>query len=182
MNHPLDAFAELGLPRSTVVDEQEMARRFDELSRARHPDAGGDPSSFARLAEARRLLSSTALRWRHLLELEHPGTRLDGALPPALMDVFASLGPALQAAQDLERRKAAASSALARALLAPEEMRQRESLESTAATLAAQLDAVIESARSWDGTAVPLAAWAREAAFLEKWQSQVRDVLGRLGL
>ena len=178
----MDAFAEMGLPRSPAVDEDALARQFDTLSRARHPDAGGETAAFARLAEARRLLSSTALRLRHLLELEHPEARLDGALSPALMDVFATLGPALQAAQDVERRRASASSALARALLAPQEMLARETLEHIAESLAQHLDAIVDASRSWDGTAQPLAAWAREAAFLEKWQSQVRHTLTRLGL
>lgn len=178
----MDAFAEMGLPRSPVVDEDALARQFDSLSRLRHPDAGGEAAAFARLAEARRLLSSTALRLRHLLELEHPGSRLEGDLTAGLMDLFATLGPALQQAQDLERRKAAASSALARALLATEEMRAREILEPMAESLAGRLSAVAVASRSWDGTAQPLAAWAREAAFLEKWQSQVRHALTHLGL
>lgn len=181
-NSPVDAYAELGVPRSPVVDELELSRRFDELSRTRHPDAGGEPAAFARLAEARRLLSSPALRLRHLLELTHPGTRLDGGLSSSLMDLFATLGPALQAAQDLDRRKAAATSALARALLAPEEMRQRESLENAAATISDRLKAVTVAAARWDGSSNALATWAREAAFLEKWQAQVREVLTRLGL
>lgn len=179
---PVDAFAELGVPRSTAVDESEVSRRFDELSRTRHPDAGGEPAAFARLAEARRLLTSPALRLRHLLELTHPGTRLDGGLSPSLMDLFATLGPALQAAQELERRKTATTSALARALLASEEMQQRESLENAAATIADRLQAVTEAAARWDGSATALAALAREAAFLEKWQAQVREVLTRLVL
>ena len=178
----MDAFAEMGLPRSPVVDEDALARQFDALSRTRHPDAGGEAAAFARLAEARRLLSSTSLRLRHLLELEHPETRLDGTLSPALMDVFTALGPALQTAQDLERRKTSASTALARALLAPQEMLARETLETWAESLAHRLDGIADASRSWDGTAAPLAAWAREAAFLEKWQSQVRHALTRLGL
>jgi hypothetical protein len=178
----LDAFAELGLPRSPVVDEAALARQFDALSRLRHPDAGGETAAFARLAESRRLLSSPALRLRHLLDLEHPGAALDGPLAPELMDLFATLGPALREAQDLERRKAAASSALARALLAPEEMCSREALELAATTLAQRLEAIVDASRSWDGTPSPLGAWAREAAFLEKWQAQVRDALTRLGL
>jgi hypothetical protein len=122
------------------------------------------------------------LRLRHLLDLEHPGTALDGPLAPELMDLFATLGPALQAAQDLDRRKAAASSALARALLVPAEMHAREPLEDAAATLAQRLDTLVKTAASWDGTPASLASWAREAAFLEKWQTQVRNALTRVGL
>ena len=172
----------MGLPRAPSVDAEALARQFDALSRTRHPDAGGEAAAFARLAEARRLLSSTALRLRHLLELEHPGTRLEGALSPSLMDLFAAVGPALQAAGDLERRRAAASSALARALLAPGQMHAREELERLGAEVADRLEAIDAASRLWDGTAGTLTAWAREAAFLEKWQAQIRDALSRLGL
>jgi len=178
----MDAFAEFDLPRSPFVDETALVRKFDELSRSQHPDAGGHSAAFARLVEGRRTLTSTALRLRHLLELECPGTRLDGPLPPALMDVFATLGPALQAARELQQRKSSATSTLARALLAPAEMRQRETLETAAATLAHRLESVNQAAQSWDGTAATLAAWAREASFLEKWQSQTREALLQLGL
>jgi len=178
----MDAFAELGLPRSTVVDASEMARRFDEISRLRHPDAGGDAEAFARLNEARRLLASPAARLRHLLELVAPGTRLDGALDPALMEIFQVLGPALQAAQDVDRRRGAAATALARALLASDAMCHRELLEAIAATIAERLEILEATAARWDGSVDALAAWAREAAFLEKWQSQVRDQLGRFNV
>jgi curved DNA-binding protein CbpA len=178
----IDAFAEFSLPRSPGVDEQALARRFDDLSRSCHPDAGGDPAAFSRLTEARRLLSSPALRLRHLLELESPGTRLDGPLSPSLMDLFTTLGPTLQAVQNFELRKTAATSALARALLASEETRHRESLEDLASTLATQFSTLLDAAQNWNGSPDPLAAWAREAAFLEKWQSQVRDHLSRLTL
>ncbi len=176
----MDAFAEFGIPRTPVIDEDDLARRFDELSRARHPDAGGDAASFARLAEARRVLGSPALRLRRLLELEFPGTRLDGALSASLMDLFATLGAVMQAVHEFERRRNTAATALGRALLASEEMRLREDLEATAATIARRLETVTDATRSWDGRPESLAAWAREAAFLEKWQSQVRDALSRL--
>lgn len=178
----IDAFAELDLPRSPVVDDQALAERFDMLSRTRHPDAGGQSDDFARLTEARRILSSPALRWRHLLELDHPGTRLHGPLSPALVDLFATLGPSLQSSQDLLRRKAAATTSLSRALLAPQELRLREALEAAAARLTDGVDALSVAAGSWDGTANTLATWAREAAFLEKWLSQVRNQLAQLSL
>lgn len=178
----MDAFAELGLPRSPLIDEAALERRFDALSRQHHPDAGGDPVAFARLAEARRLLATPAPRLRHLLELDFPGTPLAGGLPASLVDHFASLGPTLQAAQEFIRKKETATSVLARALLASEEMRHHERLEAAAAPLADSLAAVLDATRSWDGHAESLAAWARQAAFLERWQAEVRETLVRLSL
>ena len=178
----LNAFSLLGLPAAPQLDESLLAQRFDELSRSQHPDAGGEASAFALLTEARRQLSSPAARWRHLLELQFPDTSLDGALPPSLMDIFATLGPALQKSQDLLRRKTNASSALTRALLTTEAMRHRESLEMTATALADRLDSLQSTAAAWDGTGTTLAAWAREAAFLEKWQAQTRETLWLLAM
>ena len=177
-----DAFAELGLPRTAALDADTLARAFDALSRERHPDAGGEAAAFARLTSARDTLATPSRRWRHLLELLAPGTKLDGALSPALMDLFAQLGPALAAGRAALERKSAASSALARALLAGEELRAREALETLAGridALRAELDA---RATDWRSDTHALATLAREAAFLEKWHAQVRDQLARLGL
>ncbi len=182
MSAPLDAFAELGLPRTAALDADTLARAFDALSRERHPDAGGDATAFARLTTARDTLATPSRRWRHLLELLAPGTKLDGALSPALMDLFAQLGPALAAGKAALERKNAATSALARALVAGDELRAREALEALAArtdALRAGLDA---RAAAWQSDIQALAALAREAAFLEKWHAQAREQLTRLGL
>lgn len=178
----MDAFAELGLPRSPVINEDAVARQFDALSRERHPDAGGEAAAFARLGEARAILLSPAKRLRHLLTLLFPTEKLDGPLPPPLLDLFAALGPDLAAAKDVLARKASAASALSRALLAPQEMALREKLEARAESLAARQAALLDEASRWEGQPASLAALAREAAFLEKWQAQLRDFLARLGL
>jgi curved DNA-binding protein CbpA len=177
----MDAFAELGMPRSAAIDEDELKRRFDALSRERHPDSGGDTNAFARLTEARVILSSWSRRLRHLLELESPGTRLEGAISPTLMTLFGEIGPALQASRELLDRKSAATSELGRALLASEEMRARESLEPLAAQLNFEQQAGARAATTWTGDPTALASMAREAAFLEKWQAQIRAVLRELG-
>lgn len=177
-----DAFAELSLPRAPLIDEAALAQRFDELSRARHPDAGGDAAAFARLTEARALLASPARRWRHWLALEFPGTPLEGPLPPAVMDLFARLSPALQEAQAVLARRRHAATPLAQALLAPGLLRAREVLEDHAARLAARLAALEAQARQAPPEPAVWAALAREAGFLEKWQAQTREALARLAL
>lgn len=175
-----DAFAEVGLPRAPVVDEAALARRFDALSRERHPDAGGDATAFARLTEARAVLASPARRWRHLLELEFPGTRLDGPLSPELMDLFTQLGPALQEAKAVLARREQAATALARALISNDQWKAREALEEQAATLAARLATLEESSGATTPPAEVLASLAREAGFVEKWRAQTRAMLAAL--
>jgi hypothetical protein len=176
----MDAFAELKLPRQPAIDHDELVRRFVALSREQHPDSGGDTESFARLTRARHVVESTARRLRHLLELEFPGEKLDGPLPPHCMDLFAQLGPALQNATTVRNKNRSATSSLARALIAPAIFSAREEIESLAQALDELLTRLETELPTWDGTARSLAAWAREAAFLEKWQTQVRQALFEL--
>jgi hypothetical protein len=176
----MDAFAELGLPHSPALSREDIDARFDQRSRQRHPDAGGTTPDFTRLTQARFLLGSTARRLRHLLELEFPDEKLEGALPSQCIDLFARIGPALQNGAAVRNKQRAVSSSLARALIAEEILAAREELESLAGLIDQRLTQLEAELSSWDHSAKSLAAWAREAAFLEKWQAQVRAMLFEL--
>jgi hypothetical protein len=178
----IDAFAEFGLPRSPCVDPDDLGRRFDNLTRERHPDAGGASDSFARLGEARRILASPARRWRHLLEIEFPGTPVGGPLTGRLMDLFTEINAALAQSASVLARKSAASSAVARALISADEMRAREELERTTQKIETDLGGLESAAAQWDRRPESLAALAREAAFLEKWRDLTREALAKLGI
>jgi curved DNA-binding protein CbpA len=178
----MDAFAEIGLPRSPCLDQDDLDRRFDRLTRERHPDAGGGAEGFARLNEARAILESSARRWRHLLELEFPGTAIDGPLPGLLMDLFSEMSLALSRSDAVLDRKSAAASAVARALLSRDEMRAREELECIGGKIDDRFQHLESAAREWDRRPESLAALAREAAFLEKWRGLTREALVKLGM
>ena len=187
---PVDPWALLGLPRSAVVEEDAIRASFQTAAAAAHPDKASDPADreartvlFARLNEARATLLSVPARLRALRALEFPGSsETSGVMSGELMDLFARVGTALQAAQQFSRKKAQSTSALARALLAPEEMTVQENLQSAAAALDAQTTALrsalptLDSLRATDLPAAGelLATLLRQASFLEKWQSQVR--------
>lgn len=187
---PADPWALLGLPRSAVVQEDAIRTSFQTAAAAAHPDKACGAADreartvlFARLNEARATLLSVPARLRALRALEFPGSsETSGVMSGELMDLFARVGAALQAAQQFARKKAQSTSALARALLAPEEMTVQENLQSAAAALDAQTTALrsalptLDSLRATDLPAAGelLATLLRQASFLEKWQSQVR--------
>ncbi|MGI8603108.1 MAG: hypothetical protein ACR2OZ_08915 [Verrucomicrobiales bacterium] len=178
----MDAFAELDLPRQPAVDRDQLSRQFDALSRQCHPDAGGDTAAFTRLAQARHLLESTARRLRHLVELTTPTGKLDGPLPAACVTLFGRVGPALQIASTVHQDYQAAKSSLGRALLTERVLAARKSLESIAGEIGRRLSEMEAEFGAWDGSTETLTHWARYAAFLEKWQSQVRAALSELTL
>jgi hypothetical protein len=94
--------------------------------------------------------------------------------------LFEKVASTLQHAAQLQSRSTAAGSSLARAVLAPDVLAARRSLEELGRLVDARQCAIESQLGDWDGTAPSLAAWAREAAFLEKWQSQLRAALAEL--
>lgn len=172
------------------MEEDAIRASFQAAAAAAHPDKATGPEDreartmlFARLNEARATLLSVPARLRALRALEFPGSgETSGTMSGELMDLFARVGAALQAAQQFSRKKGQATSALARALLANEEMQVQETLQSAASALEEQTTALraslpeLDTLRANDPPAAgeQLSALLRQAAFLEKWQTQVR--------
>ena len=179
----VDHFAALGLERAAHVDEAAVRERFHELSRELHPDAdGGDEEKFAAINEAQRVLSSTASRLRHLLELEF-GERAEatGQMSEALMTLFGEIGGVLQTADELVERRRAATTAVARALLAGDEMSVQSDLMTAGGKVQArraEIEAELADASPDDRES--LEAALHELAFLEKWQGQIQERMGAL--
>jgi curved DNA-binding protein CbpA len=62
----VDLYAVLGVTRSATRDEIRAAYR--RLVRTAHPDAGGDPAGFTRIAEAWEVLGDASARDRYDVE------------------------------------------------------------------------------------------------------------------
>ncbi|MGB6220658.1 hypothetical protein [Haloferula sp.] len=171
----MDAFEEFGLERSLVLESEDLGMIFREKGKVLHPDVGGDVERFSRLQEAFSVLSHPASRLRHWLELEGIEGSLRGSLSSSLVDFFAEIGPVLQAADELIRKREAAGSHLAKALLEERVQVCRERLEGLQARLAGELDGLV--GRFEEIERGELDGWgvARELAFLEKWQAQVKE-------
>lgn len=186
----LDYFSLLSLPPRAALDDEALQQGYLEATKVAHPDqAGGDSALAADLNTAFETLQAPEKRLRHLIDQHSGGTPWRTVpLDASTMTIFEKLGPLLQQATALLKRKQAASSALSKALLAPQEMQLRESLEDLAQlieTRRGELDATLpaydERIAAGDATVwTDLQIAQSKFAYLSKWQAQIREAL--LGL
>jgi hypothetical protein len=170
----MDPFARLGLEQRLTLSEAELREAFRAAGKSGHPDAGGSGDEFALLQDAFARLSSPARRLRCWLEAKGLTGDERGAISPALLDLFGTVGSALQQADAVAKRREAALSALAKAMLEPAVQQAREALEAALASVTAAIRG--EEARFPDLEAGRGDPWlaARDLAFLEKWQAELK--------
>ena len=109
-----DYFAFLGLPRTLLIDPQDLERRFRELSRKFHPDYFYNATSAERLAslerssylnDAYRALKNPVSRIEHLLAIEGlPSARSEegtAKVPPSLLEEVFALNEELDEIREL---------------------------------------------------------------------------------
>jgi len=156
-----DYFAFFGLPRKLLIAQDDLERRFRELSRKFHPDYYYNASPAERLAslerssylnDAYRALRTPAPRIEHLLAIEGlPSTKSEGEsgaakVPPALLEEVFELNEELDEIRE-QRESGADPVELASridAARAPIE-RKREEHERQIEALSAQWDGVAET-------------------------------------
>ena len=156
-----DYFAFFGLPRKLLIAQDDLERRFRELSRKFHPDYYYNASPAERLAslerssylnDAYRALRAPATRIEHLLAIEGlPSTKSEGEsgaakVPPALLEEVFELNEELDEIRE-QRESGADPVELASridAARAPIE-RKREEHERQIEALSAQWDGVAET-------------------------------------
>ncbi|MBK8038769.1 MAG: J domain-containing protein [Verrucomicrobiaceae bacterium] len=169
-----DCFALLGLPRSASLDESLLQAAWHEKSRAAHPDhPGGSATLAAEINAAYEALLAPEKRLKHLLDLHAVPWRTI-PISAEMMSLFSQIGPLLQKASALAKKKQQASSALAKALLANEEMSLREALEALGTEIEAKRE-VILSALPEELELLQVAQ--ATLAYLAKWQAQIREAL-----
>ncbi len=181
-----DCFALLDLPVQAALDEATLQSRYFEKSKTSHPDfTAGDSSEATQLNAAFETLRAPERRLKHLLELRTENAWRAIPMDSALMSLFEKLGPQLQKAGQFQKRRAGATTALAKALLAPEEMTLRESLEALGVQLEEQREQLEDTLPAIDqrinanDTTVWLQVQAIQAklSYLARWQSQIREAL-----
>lgn len=187
----MDAFALLGLPRQAAIDPDDVRAAFQKAAAAQHPDhateAAEKQDRTARLTalnEAQAVLVSVPRRLRHLLELSGESAadpRTPEPIDDALLTLFSMAGSAVHAASEVQTKMASTTSALARAMLTAEEMRAQEALTAASGQLSRahdqledELTAIDAAAERGEAIGSEMRTAAHRAAFLEKWQAQVR--------
>jgi molecular chaperone HscB len=157
-----DYFAFFGLPRKLTIAQDDLERRFRELSRKFHPDYYYNATPAERLAslerssylnDAYRALRVPATRIEHLLAIEGlPSTKSEGEsgaakVPPALLEEVFELNEELDEIREQREAGAEPTSLASRldAARAPIE-RKREEHEQQIEALSARWDGLPESA------------------------------------
>jgi len=172
-------FAILGLPESLLLDPAAIESAWREHHRDDEGPAAGDASDHNR---ARALLSDPVTRLAAWLEVKAPEIAPDRAIAPALMDLFAKIGPVLSQTDALLARHRQATTALARALLTKDsitaQLAVQEMLQQIQAAKAGYLDrfADFEEAAKQDHFTAAAAALG-PLKFLKKWEEQCRERL-----
>jgi curved DNA-binding protein CbpA len=170
-----DAFAEFGVERRPWLDPASLRARYHELAAVRHPDkCGGDPLPLARLNEARGILSSPALRLRHLLALDTTREMTAEKFAPDF-GLFSEVGMLTKMAGKISGENHSASSPTATAEAASLENKISAALE----RINLQLESLEEKIRSldafWpDGNPNELNRIAEEFSYLKKWRDSLR--------
>lgn len=186
----IDHFAKLGTARRPWLDPEALQERFHELAARHHPDAGGTSEAFAAANAAYAVLRNPGARLRHLLELEVPALLEQASpIPEAVSARFLEIATLRREVDAFLHQQAAATTPLARALLASARAIQRHDVERVLADLESMRERCFEAVRAedalWDGHAAEaaprLAVFQQELAYLEKWISQLRELLLQLG-
>lgn len=173
-----DAFAELGLPREVALGDDGIEDAWRELSRRWHPDSpDGDPARSADVNRAHEILAQPGARLRHWLELNGRSAR-NAAMSNDTMTMFSKVGTALQAADEVLKKRASATTAMGKAVLAASEWQTQADLQTLLGEITATVAAEIARFPAInEGDFSRAESTAAALGFLEKWQAQIRERL-----
>jgi len=173
----------VGLSKSLSLDETSLEARYRELSKALHPDAGGNEADFSKLQEAKAILES-------------PGRRLDawlktqGIETERTMVVTESVGQMYGRIDELTRgvdgwAAKPKMSGLGKALWQKEGLEWKSRLEESIDELTAWENRLGEELSeldkaNGDGVNERVVELRAEFGFLTKWQAGLRERFGKI--
>lgn len=184
-----NCFELLGLTPRAAMDDNLLEKAYLDAAKKLHPDhASGDSARTSALNEAISVLRSPSRRLKHLMELNSAVAWKAIPLEPSLMDLFAAVGRQLESAGKVTEKAKSVSTALSRALLSGEILKVRESLEDLNGEISSHVDSYLHElpgldARIFQGDST---VWSDaqklqvKLAYLEKWQTQIRERLFQL--
>ncbi len=166
-------FQLLDIEQATHIDLETLSKHHSELAAKHHPDNSehGDDAQYRLLNTAYAILQSHSKRLIHLMELEGIPYEKRGTVSDHLMDFFMSTAQILQDADGFLRKKSATTSALAIALLENESQQLQDIISKQIDYLEAEKASTLEVASNTN----QLSNAARDLAFLEKWQAQLKE-------
>ncbi|MGJ8655663.1 MAG: DnaJ domain-containing protein [Akkermansiaceae bacterium] len=167
-------FKLLDIAQSTEIDLTQLSDHHKKLAAKHHPDSpgnDGNDTQYKLINTAYATLKSPSKRLTHLLELAGITYEKRGTVSDHLMDLFMSTAQLLQDTDQFLRKKSTTTSALGLALLEPESQLLQEKLGHQIDSIETEKSSTLEKATQIENLASP----ARDLAFLEKWQAELKE-------
>jgi DnaJ-class molecular chaperone len=164
----------LDVKQATHIDLETLSDHHKKLAAEHHPDSpgnDGDDSQYRHINTAYETLKSPSKRLAHLMELEGIHYEKRGTVSDHLMDLFMSTAQILQDTDAFLRKKTTTTSVLAKALLEGESQQLQELISDQIDSIEHEKSTTLENATR----AEQLGNAARDLAFLEKWQAQLKE-------
>jgi len=167
-------FKILDLEPTPNIDLEKLADNHKKLAASHHPDNQEnitDDSKYKPINTAFKNLKSPSKRLIHLMELDAIHYEKRGSVSDHLMDLFMSTAQILQNADTFIRKKSNTTSALAIALLETESQQLQQQISTQIDFIEKEITSSLEKADLTQN----LNNSARDLAFLEKWQAQLKE-------
>jgi DnaJ-domain-containing protein 1 len=167
-------FKLLDVEKAIHLDLEALAKNHQRIAAAHHPDLpenNGDDTQYRLINTAYATLKSPSKRLAHFMELSGIHYEKRGTVSDHLMDLFMSTAQLLQDTDAFLRKKSATSSILAKALLETESQQLQEHISTQIDTIENEKSVTLENATLSEN----IANAARDLAFLEKWQAQLKE-------
>lgn len=178
----MNAFELLDLGLSLLLADDEIEDAYRRKAAAEHPDAGGDAAEFGKLREAKEILLSPSRRlaeWMKASDLEMDPR---GEIEAGLVDLFQEVAVIGASAEEAVRTASSAQSALAKAMAEVKLMKAREKVKATQQRIGDEIHTRLPLFEKIQiaPDVTEAAKLVRDLRFLEKWQSGLRGLYGRL--
>jgi len=171
-------FSLLDIEPVVNIDLEKLSDHHKKLAAQHHPDSpesSGDDTQYKLINTAYKALKSPAKRLTHLIEIAGVAYDKRGTVSDHLLDLFMSTAQLLQDADAFLRKKSGTTSALALALLAGESQQLQEQLGKQIEIIDNEQADTLEQATEKEQNNLSLENSARDLAFLEKWQAQLKE-------
>jgi len=167
-------FELLTISPSPRIDLGLLDDHYKASAAVAHPDQGGSKEAFDLLNLAYKTLRNPSLRIRHLLEIHSIEYDKRGSVSNDLMNFFMSTGELIQKADAFIKKKQQTTSVLGKALLEAESVEMQEDISVQIDKLeGVQVETLEALPEIVEGQFYEIAA--RDLAFLEKWQAQLKE-------
>lgn len=174
MNH----FAQLHLPVSLTLKEEELRSAYQLAAKNAHPDQGGSKEQSAQINQSYQIILSPAKRLKHWLELHGVEGDARGTISHDLLETFTAVNALCEKVDAFLKQKKSIQTALALAILEKQALPLQEKISIHISELQLLIEKQSFPFHDWQNTGEldPKDAWqcVRNLSFLEKWRDDLR--------